>query len=202
MLFYVLFVCKCVLPPGDNPIAVNKYITYQKRNRLQEENTRKKAQKMEEMRQKSLKGTPKRSENQSEMERKQADVEQDAGSGEDDNDAEWYRKEVGHDPETGLFDSLPQRKNKRKLSSSGSFNKRKKAESLKYGTNTEMNSATQNKFFKGKQKFARHGADQKNEFHKKKVFSSEMFIYDMCKSVNTAFYSTSLLLAFPREFEC
>ena len=24
-LFYVLFVCKCVLPPGDNPIAVNKY---------------------------------------------------------------------------------------------------------------------------------------------------------------------------------
>ena len=21
-------VCKCVLPPGDNPIAVNKYITY------------------------------------------------------------------------------------------------------------------------------------------------------------------------------
>jgi hypothetical protein len=28
MLFYVLFVCKCVLPPGDNPIAVNKYIKY------------------------------------------------------------------------------------------------------------------------------------------------------------------------------
>jgi hypothetical protein len=25
-LFGVLFVCKCVLPPGDNPIAVNKYI--------------------------------------------------------------------------------------------------------------------------------------------------------------------------------
>ena len=26
VLFYVLFVCKCVLPPGDNTIAVNKYI--------------------------------------------------------------------------------------------------------------------------------------------------------------------------------
>jgi hypothetical protein len=26
VLFYVLFVWKCVLPPGDNPIAVNKYI--------------------------------------------------------------------------------------------------------------------------------------------------------------------------------
>jgi hypothetical protein len=26
VLFYVLFVCKCILPPGDNPIAVNKYI--------------------------------------------------------------------------------------------------------------------------------------------------------------------------------
>ena len=29
VLFYVLFVCKCVLPPGDNPIAVNKYIKLQ-----------------------------------------------------------------------------------------------------------------------------------------------------------------------------
>ena len=26
VLFYVLFVCKCVLPRGDNPIAVNKCI--------------------------------------------------------------------------------------------------------------------------------------------------------------------------------
>ena len=26
VLFCVLFVCKCVLPPGDNPIAVDKYI--------------------------------------------------------------------------------------------------------------------------------------------------------------------------------
>jgi hypothetical protein len=26
VLFCVLFVCKCVLPPDDNPIAVNKYI--------------------------------------------------------------------------------------------------------------------------------------------------------------------------------
>jgi hypothetical protein len=26
VLFYVLFVCKFVLPPGDNPTAVNKYI--------------------------------------------------------------------------------------------------------------------------------------------------------------------------------
>jgi hypothetical protein len=24
VLFYVLFVCKCVLPPGDNQISVNK----------------------------------------------------------------------------------------------------------------------------------------------------------------------------------
>ena len=29
VLFYVLFVCKCLLPPGDNPTAVNKYIVYQ-----------------------------------------------------------------------------------------------------------------------------------------------------------------------------
>ena len=25
VLFYVLFVCKCVLPPGDNSVEVNKY---------------------------------------------------------------------------------------------------------------------------------------------------------------------------------
>jgi hypothetical protein len=30
MLFYVVLVCKCVLQPGDNTIAVNKYIKYQK----------------------------------------------------------------------------------------------------------------------------------------------------------------------------
>jgi hypothetical protein len=28
VLFYVLFVCKCVLPSGDNSIAVNKYIIF------------------------------------------------------------------------------------------------------------------------------------------------------------------------------
>jgi len=28
VLFYVLYVCKCVLPPGDNPTAVNKYINF------------------------------------------------------------------------------------------------------------------------------------------------------------------------------
>jgi hypothetical protein len=31
VLFYVLFVCKCVLPPRDNPIAVNKYVIYHKK---------------------------------------------------------------------------------------------------------------------------------------------------------------------------
>jgi hypothetical protein len=34
VLFYILFVCKCVLPPGDNPIAVNKYIVSYSRNTL------------------------------------------------------------------------------------------------------------------------------------------------------------------------
>jgi len=28
VLFYVLFICKYVLPAGDNPIAVNKYIIF------------------------------------------------------------------------------------------------------------------------------------------------------------------------------
>jgi hypothetical protein len=40
------------------------------------------------------------------MERLQAGVERDTGSGEDDNDAEWYRKEVDHDPETGKHSEI------------------------------------------------------------------------------------------------
>ena len=32
MLFYVVLVCKCVLPPGDNPTAVNKYYYYYYKN--------------------------------------------------------------------------------------------------------------------------------------------------------------------------
>jgi hypothetical protein len=34
VLFYVLFVCKCVLPPGDNPTAVNKYINISNQHRM------------------------------------------------------------------------------------------------------------------------------------------------------------------------
>ena len=30
VLFYVLFVCKCVLPPSDNPIGINKFIKCRK----------------------------------------------------------------------------------------------------------------------------------------------------------------------------
>jgi len=36
VLFYVLFVCKCVLPPVDNPTAVNKYIISKQRKICQE----------------------------------------------------------------------------------------------------------------------------------------------------------------------
>jgi hypothetical protein len=34
VLFYVLFVCKCVLPPGDNAIAVNTYINNKNTNQV------------------------------------------------------------------------------------------------------------------------------------------------------------------------
>jgi hypothetical protein len=33
VLFYVLCVCKCVLPPGDNPITVNEYIKISNRSK-------------------------------------------------------------------------------------------------------------------------------------------------------------------------
>jgi hypothetical protein len=38
-MFCVLFMCKCVLPPGVNPIAVDKYIRYQYRSLPYEKST-------------------------------------------------------------------------------------------------------------------------------------------------------------------
>jgi hypothetical protein len=32
VMFYVLFMCKCVLPPGVNPTAVDKYININKKS--------------------------------------------------------------------------------------------------------------------------------------------------------------------------
>ena len=37
VLFYISFVCKCVLPPADNPIAANKYIIIININNSQKE---------------------------------------------------------------------------------------------------------------------------------------------------------------------
>jgi hypothetical protein len=74
-----------------------------------------------------------------------------------------------------LFDDVQGRHNKRKLSSVGPVHKRKKLEGgLKYRTKTEMNSRTQNKFGKRKQKFPRDSSVQKNQFHKRKVFGSKI----------------------------
>jgi hypothetical protein len=70
---------------------------------------------------------------------------------------------------------VPERQNKRKLSSVGSVHKRQKVEgSLKYRSMTEMNSRTQNKFGKKKQKYSRDGTLQKNSFIKRKMFSSKI----------------------------
>jgi hypothetical protein len=41
------------------------------------------------------------SENELEIHKTLAEVKSDAGLGEDDNDAEWYRKEVGQEPQRG-----------------------------------------------------------------------------------------------------
>jgi hypothetical protein len=70
---------------------------------------------------------------------------------------------------------VPERQNKRKLSSVGSVHKRQKVEgSLKYRSMTEMNSRTQNQFGKKKQKYSRDGTLQKNSFIKRKMFSSKI----------------------------
>lgn len=145
----------------------------EKRRKIQEENARKKAQKKEEMKQKSMKGMQKRSENELEMQKALSEVQQEARSDEDD-DAEWYRQEVGQNPEKDLFDDVPGSHNKRKLSSVGPAHKRKKVEGgFKYKTKIEINSRTQNKFGKRKQKFPKDSV-QKIQFHKRKVFGSKI----------------------------
>lgn len=52
------------------------------------------------MKQKSMKGMQKRSENELEMQKALSEVQQEARS-DDDDDAEWYRQEVGQNPEKG-----------------------------------------------------------------------------------------------------
>lgn len=125
------------------------------------------------MKQKSMKGMQKRSENELEMQKALSEVQQEARSDEDD-DAEWYRQEVGQNPEKDLFDDVPGSHNKRKLSSVGPAHKRKKVEGgFKYKTKIEINSRTQNKFGKRKQKFPKDSV-QKIQFHKRKVFGSKI----------------------------
>jgi hypothetical protein len=68
-----------------------------------------------------------------------------------------------------LFDDVPGSRNKRKLSSVGAVNKRKKVESgLNHRTKTEMNPRIQNNFGKRKQKL------QRDSVHRRKMFGSKI----------------------------
>ncbi|KAJ4433593.1 hypothetical protein ANN_15903, partial [Periplaneta americana] len=71
----------------------------EKRRKIQEENARKKAKIKEELKQKSLKGMHKRSENEIEMQKAVAEAQEEAELEEDDDDREWYRQEVGQEPD-------------------------------------------------------------------------------------------------------
>ncbi|XP_044736546.1 protein Peter pan [Chrysoperla carnea] len=87
----------------------------EKRKKIQEENQKKKEEQNNELKEKSLKGMGKdkkkpRLENDILMKRAQAESNE-AVMGEDDDDAQYYREEVGEEPDQDLFSSQhPKRK--------------------------------------------------------------------------------------------
>nr|CAD7454096.1 unnamed protein product [Timema tahoe] len=77
----------------------------EKRKKTQEENTKKKIHMKEEQKQKTLKGMQrKNNELEADVMMKKAVLESNqTGAQEDDDDAAWYRQEVGEEPDTGVF---------------------------------------------------------------------------------------------------
>nr|CAD7576855.1 unnamed protein product [Timema californicum] len=75
----------------------------EKRKKAQEENTKKKLHMKEEQKQKTLKGMKrKNNELEADVMMKKAVLESNqTGAQEDDDDAAWYRQEVGEEPDTG-----------------------------------------------------------------------------------------------------
>ncbi|CAG2054965.1 unnamed protein product [Timema podura] len=75
----------------------------EKRKKTQEENTKKKIHMKEELKQKTLKGMQRRNnELEADVMMKKAVLESNqTGTQEDDDDAAWYRQEVGEEPDTG-----------------------------------------------------------------------------------------------------
>ncbi|PSN30520.1 Suppressor of SWI4 1 [Blattella germanica] len=138
----------------------------EKRKRIQEENVKQKIKKKEELKQKSLKGMRK-SENELEMQK--ALLESETNENENDDDAEWYRKEVGEEPDKDLFDHMPK---KRKQLMGGPPSKKKKVTFKDSEAKTNSFPRIQNKFAKSKLKT--HRSNQNPQFKKRKVFGSKI----------------------------
>ncbi|XP_066994000.2 protein Peter pan [Anabrus simplex] len=83
----------------------------EKRKKIQEDNKKQKELKKEMHKQKSLKGMQKRSENEVQMLKAVEEANQNAD--EDDNDVEWYKEEVGQNPDSDLFSTTTAFKKKR-----------------------------------------------------------------------------------------
>uniref|UniRef100_A0A069DU24 Putative rna-binding protein n=1 Tax=Panstrongylus megistus TaxID=65343 RepID=A0A069DU24_9HEMI len=89
-----------------------------KRKQQQTENVKKKEALKEELKKKSLEGMRKKKENEVEIEKEKSDPKMNPtvedGNLDEDDDAEWYRKEVGKEPEPELFQNKPKSALKRK----------------------------------------------------------------------------------------
>lgn len=130
------------------------------RTRVQEENKKKKEKKKEEQKQSSLKGMNKKTENETLMNRAVKESNEAGPSQEEDiNDAEWYRQEVGEEPEKDLFDATSHLGAKNKLYGAKK-RKMQKAEKASEKSNFHKKD-------KGDQTFSKKGTSSKDSFDRK-----------------------------------
>ncbi|VVD00126.1 unnamed protein product [Leptidea sinapis] len=130
----------------------------EKRKSQQEENVKKKQKQKEELKQKSLEGIKKKmetTENQRLMELAAAES-QNAEYEQDDDDADYYRQEVGAEPEKDLFTQDPSRKRKSDGEQPRGFKKMRLDNKIKKRFQKHQDTDT-NSEFKGKKNFRNDG---------------------------------------------
>uniref|UniRef100_A0A1B6D159 Brix domain-containing protein n=1 Tax=Clastoptera arizonana TaxID=38151 RepID=A0A1B6D159_9HEMI len=152
----------------------------EKRKREQEINKAQKEKKKEELKQKSLEGMKKKMPKELESDTLMAKAVNECEEQDDESDSEWYRKEVGEEPDEGLFDGnqTQNRGIKRKFNPAEVMRKRQKFESKKRKETNEFKeknvsrkSDFKQKGFKGRNK---QMPSSRKQGHKKRVIGSKV----------------------------
>ncbi|RVE44313.1 hypothetical protein evm_011037 [Chilo suppressalis] len=143
----------------------------EKRKSQQEDNVKRKLREKEELKQKALEGIKKKkemTESQRLMELAAAESQNAADMDQDDeNDADYYRKEVGAEPEKDLFSENTSRKRKADDNSVRGFKKMRLDKKLKKKYQKNQDTEKANKKNKGDKRFGRNQEEGKRKFNNK-----------------------------------